>query len=106
MSVPQTTVDQLPTDAVILDVREDDEWQAGHAEGATHIPLGDLAQRLADVPEGSPVYVVCRSGGRSARATQWLNQNGFEAVNVDGGMKSWESSGRPLTAASGQPTVL
>jgi rhodanese-related sulfurtransferase len=94
--VPTTSVNELPESAVVLDVREDDEWQAGHAPDAVHIPLGDLAARLAEVPQDGEVYVVCRGGGRSARATAYLNQNGWDATNVAGGMKSWAAEGRPL----------
>lgn len=104
---PQTTVDQLPENAVILDVREDDEWQAGHIDGVTHIPLAEVPQRLGDVPEADTVYVVCRSGGRSGRATGWLNDNGINAVNIDGGMKAWHSAGKPMVAENGSdPSVI
>ena len=54
----------------------------GHIEGATHIAMGDVPARLDDLPEGDPLYVTCRGGGRSARVAAWLNQNGFDAVNV------------------------
>lgn len=104
--VPQVSVADLPADATLLDVREDDEWAAGHVRDATHIPMGDVAARLDDVPEasdGSPLYVICRSGGRSARVTQFLNANGWEAVNVAGGMQSWASAGRPMVADGGGP---
>lgn len=105
--IPQTTVDQLPADAVILDVREDDEWQAGHIDGVTHIPIAEVPQRLGEVPEGDPVYVFCRGGGRSSRVTEWLNNNGYDAVNVDGGMKSWEAAGKPLVAdGDAAPSVI
>lgn len=105
-SIPQTTVDQLPADAVILDVREDDEWNAAHIEGVTHIPLAEIPQRLDEVPDADPVYVFCRGGGRSSRVTEWLNNNGYSAVNVDGGMKSWEAAGKPMVSDSGEPTVI
>src|SRR5262245_42000489 len=98
--LPTVSVAELPAGAVaLLDVREDDEWAAGHAPGALHIPLGELPARveeLAKLPEDQPVYVVCRSGGRSARAAAWLNSSGWEAVNVAGGMKSWHAEGRPV----------
>jgi rhodanese-related sulfurtransferase len=87
----------LPEGAVLLDVREPDEWAAGHAPEALHIPLGDLAARLGELPAGSDVYVVCRSGGRSARATAYLNVNGWDAINVAGGMRAWELANLPLT---------
>jgi rhodanese-related sulfurtransferase len=100
-------VSQLPEDAVLLDVREDDEWAAGHAPDATHIPMSELAARLDEIPEGDPVYVICRNAGRSARVTAYLNQNGWDAVLVDGGMVVWEMLGRPLVAETGDaPMVL
>ena len=109
-NVPETTVADLPTElgdgAVLLDVREDDEWAAGHAPQAVHIPLPDLAARLADIPDADTVYVVCRSGGRSARATEFLNANGWNAVNVTGGMTAWQRAERPMTADHDNPTVL
>jgi rhodanese-related sulfurtransferase len=105
--VPSVTVADLPEDAVVLDVREDDEWTAGHAPDAVHIPLGELAGRLGELPSDSNLYVVCRGGGRSARATAYLNANGWEAVNVDGGMKSWHAAGRPLVGEhQGEPEVI
>ncbi|HEU5473210.1 MAG TPA: rhodanese-like domain-containing protein [Actinophytocola sp.] len=96
--VPSVSVDQLPDGATVLDVREPDEWAAGHAPDALHIPMGDLAARLDELPADGNVYVVCRSGGRSARATAYLNANGWEATNVDGGMKSWHAAGRPMVS--------
>jgi rhodanese-related sulfurtransferase len=98
--LPTVSVADLPADGIIvLDVREHDEWTAGHAPGALHIPLGELPARveeLAKLPDDQPVYVVCRTGGRSARATAWLNVSGWDAVNVAGGMKSWHTEGRPV----------
>ncbi len=93
---------RLPADAVLLDVREDDEWAAGHAPTATHIPMTELAERLDEVPDADPLFVICRSGGRSARVTQFLNQNGWDAVNVVDGMLGWERQGRPLTSENGE----
>ena len=96
----------VPEDAVLVDVREDDEWAAGHAPGAVHIPLGDLPARLGELPEGE-VHVVCRSGGRSARATAWLQQNGVDAVDVAGGMGAWSEADRPMVSETGQePRVV
>lgn len=87
--------------AVLLDVREDNEWAAGHAPGALHIPMGQVPQRLDDIPEADRVFVVCRSGGRSARVTAYLNANGWDAVNVERGMNGWNALGRPME--SGDP---
>lgn len=104
--VPTVELTQLPDDAVLLDVREDDEWAAGHAPDATHVPMGDLPARLGDLPHDGTLYVVCRGGGRSARATAYLNANGWDAVNVAGGMKGWHEAGRAMVADSGEPQVL
>jgi rhodanese-related sulfurtransferase len=95
VSVPELA-DQLPANSVLLDVREDDEWAAGHAPDAVHIPLGEIAGRLDELPADSSLFVVCRAGGRSARATAYLNANGWDATNVAGGMQSWAQHGRPL----------
>jgi rhodanese-related sulfurtransferase len=105
-ALPEIPVSQLPDDAVLLDVREDDEWSAGHAPDAVHIPMTELASRLDEVPEGDPVYVICRNAGRSARATAYLNQNGWDAVLVDGGMVVWEMLGRPLVAETDAPPTV
>lgn len=109
--VPTASVSDLPAEGVsLLDVREHDEWTAGHAPEALHIPLGELPARvgeLAALPEDRPVYVLCRTGGRSARATAWLNASGWEAVNVAGGMKSWHTEGRPVVGdRDGVPPVI
>ncbi len=97
-SIPEVSIGDLPPDAVLLDVREDDEWAAGRAPGAVHVPMTQLAERLDDIPDGDPVYVICRSGGRSARVTAYLNSQGWDSVNVAGGMGSWAAAGRPMVA--------
>ena len=104
---PTTTVDHIEDDAVVVDVREQDEWDAGHAPGAIHIPLGDLPQRLGDLPDtdAEPVVLVCRSGNRSGRAAAWLTQQGFDVVNMDGGMKAWAASGKPLAGPDGARVI-
>lgn len=99
--VPAIEVDQLPADATLLDVREPDEWAAGHAERATHVPLGEVPDRLAELPHGSPLYVVCRSGARSGRAVDWLQRQGVDAVNVSGGMRAWEAAGKAMVSEQG-----
>jgi rhodanese-related sulfurtransferase len=109
-AIPTVSISDLPAGGVaLLDVREDDEWAAGHAPGAKHIPLGELPERVSEIAEftDGPVYVVCRSGGRSARATAWLNASGWDAVNVEGGMKSWHASGRDVVGQPGaEPEIL
>lgn len=97
---------EVPAQAYLLDVREDDEWTAGHAPGAQHIPLGSLGEQAGQVPRDREIYVICRGGNRSARAVQALNSAGWQAVNVADGMHGWESAGRPMTSESGaQPFV-
>lgn len=103
--VPTVSVTELPESAVVLDVREQDEWDAGHAERAQHLPLPELAARYGEVAIDEQVYVVCRSGGRSSRAAEWLNQNGFEAINVAGGMGAWQEAGLPLVGETAEPYV-
>lgn len=97
---PAVTVDRLPVPfpsaAILLDVREDDEWQAGHAPDAVHIPMGDIPSRAGEIDNRSEVYVVCKAGGRSARVVEYLNRVGYDAINVDGGMLAWHAAGRPI----------
>lgn len=105
--IPTVTVSELPDDALVVDVREPHEWAAGHAPGAVHIPMGDVPARLDELPvTDDSLAVVCRSGGRSGRAVQWLVQQGFDVVNVEGGMQSWARSGKPLTSENGQPPAV
>ncbi|HEY2074715.1 MAG TPA: rhodanese-like domain-containing protein [Streptosporangiaceae bacterium] len=100
-ALPEVPAASVPAEAWLLDVREDDEWAAGHAPAATHIPLGHLGARTADIPQDQQIYVICRSGARSARATQALNGAGWQAVNVAGGMQDWAIAGRPMVSDSG-----
>ncbi len=99
-AVPTVSIDTLgqtlPAELSVLDVREDHEWEAGHIEGALHIPLGDLADRRGEIDPAARTVVVCHLGGRSARATAYLVHNGFDAVNLDGGMEAWEEAGLPV----------
>ncbi|WP_405584265.1 rhodanese-like domain-containing protein [Streptomyces sp. NBC_01190] len=99
--LPAVDATAVPADAILLDVRENDEWAAGHAEGAVHIPMNEIVARMGDVPEGGRVHVVCRVGGRSAQVTQYLIGQGVDAVNVSGGMLDWEAAGRPVVDGSG-----
>ncbi|MFE0176858.1 rhodanese-like domain-containing protein [Streptomyces sp. NPDC059002] len=108
--VPTVGVDDLASDDFLLDVREDDEWQAGHAEGALHIPMSEFVPRYGELTEAAPqdgrVNVICRSGGRSAQVTMYLGQQGVEAANVAGGMEAWAAAGRPVIDDKGQPGVV
>lgn len=95
----------LDRGAVLVDVREDHEWSAGHAPGATHIPLRQLAARVREIPDHRPVLVICRSGRRSAEAAQTLGTvlagRATEVVNVEGGMVAWLGAGFPVVTEGG-----
>jgi rhodanese-related sulfurtransferase len=95
----------LEEGALLLDVREDDEWNAGHAPPARHVALSSVPDFLDELPRERVIVCVCRSGGRSARAGQFLIEQGFDAVNLDGGMMAWHDAGIEMVAESGEPTV-
>lgn len=104
--IPTVTVDAvpdpLPDGLVVLDVREPVEWEHGHIDGALHIPLSLLPLRIAELPTGQTL-VVCKIGGRSAQAVMWLQQQGYDVVNLDGGMLEWQAAGRPMVSDNGHP---
>ena len=91
---------------VLLDVREADEWEAGHAARAQWIPLGELERARFKLPMNRRIVCVCRSGARSARATESLIAWGFEASNMEGGMKAWAASGLPVVRDDGSPGAV
>ena len=91
------------SDLHLLDVRETDEWQAGHIAGAQHIPLGELRERLAEVPKDRTVLTVCRHGNRSEAATRGLRTLGYTVENLEGGVTAWKRTGLPLEAEGGGP---
>jgi rhodanese-related sulfurtransferase len=99
--VPTVPVADVPADAPLLDVREPDEWTAGHAPTARLLPMSELIERIDELPDDDPLYVVCRSGGRSARVVAYLAQQGFPAVNVEGGMQDWAAQGRTVVTDDG-----
>ncbi|MEO6712956.1 MAG: rhodanese-like domain-containing protein [Mycobacteriales bacterium] len=107
MAIPSVRVADLSGSEFLLDVREADEWQAGHAQEAAFIPMSALMSRLAEVPQDADIVVVCKSGARSAQVTAYLNQNGWTARNLDGGMHAWQDASRPMVSESGtQPKVV
>jgi rhodanese-related sulfurtransferase len=105
MGVQQVDVSDVPTSfddsVVLLDVRENDEWQRGHAAGAQHIPMGEVPARLSEIDAGAKLFVVCHLGGRSQRVAQYLAQNGYAPSNVSGGMQAWADAGRPVVTDTG-----
>ncbi|MFC7401506.1 rhodanese-like domain-containing protein [Citricoccus sp. GCM10030269] len=107
MSMFETvSVDDVPENAAILDVREDDEWAVGRASGALHIPLGQLPERLDELDPDTDYFVICRTGGRSLRAADYMVSHGYSAINIAGGSGAWLESGKPMEADGGaEPTV-
>lgn len=103
--VPQVPAAEVPAGAYLLDVREYEEWDAGHVPGAVHIPLGELGARHTELDRDRPLYVICRSGHRSAHAAHALAGAGWDASNVADGMTGWQAAGLPMTSESGQPYV-
>ena len=100
------TAAAAPDTTVLLDVREYDEWMAGHAPTAVHIAMSQLADRVGELDKSRPIVCICRSGNRSARVTEWLLAQGFDAVNMTGGMSSWSSFGHPLVNHAGHSGVV
>jgi rhodanese-related sulfurtransferase len=86
----------LEQGAVVVDVRTDEEWNAGHVPGALHLPLDQLGERWEELPKDQRLYMICAVGGRSQRAAAALIDAGVDAVNVAGGTKQWAEEGRPL----------
>ena len=99
-------VTDLADDAVILDVREQDEWDAGHAPNAVHIPMNDIVARVGELPETEPLPITCRAGGRSLRTAMWLEGQGYNVVNVDGGMQAWQAAGKKIVSERGDATII
>ena len=102
---PDVPVSALPDDAVVLDIREQDEWDRGHAPTAVHIPMSELPARVDElVPfldADEPLVITCRSGGRVQRVMPWLARQGYEVANMTGGMRAWHAAGKPMEAAGG-----
>jgi rhodanese-related sulfurtransferase len=81
--------------AALIDVREPDELRSVRTEVAQPLPMSTIQEHLDELPDGT-VYVLCHSGARSARVAQFLEQQGYDAVNVDGGIVAWEAAGLPV----------
>ncbi|MDQ3896779.1 MAG: rhodanese-like domain-containing protein [Actinomycetota bacterium] len=99
MSAPEVTVDDLAAAldqglVPLVDVRQPEEYEAGHVPGAKLIPLADVVARLKEIPSDGPVYVICQTGARSQRAADFYRTRGIEAYNVAGGTKAWTDAGR------------
>ncbi len=105
MVVPEIDVTELPrlreSGAPLVDVREPDEWEEFRAPGAQLVPLGQVAERIDEIPSEGTVYVICKSGGRSAKAAELLRAQGIDAVNVAGGSLAWREAGFPVESGPG-----
>ncbi len=98
-TVDPQTVAQIKdrADVVVFDVREQVEYDEGHIPGVTLIPLGEVANRLSEIPKDKTVIMTCRSGNRSGQATDFLRQNGYTNVhNMEGGIVAWQQAGLPV----------
>ena len=100
MSVYEIDVDELhghhAAGAVIIDVREPHEYDEAHVPGVALIPLGEVADRVDDFRQPSPIYLICRTGARSRRAAEFLETQGIVAINVAGGTMAWIDAGFPV----------
>jgi rhodanese-related sulfurtransferase len=102
VNVPTVDAAQVTDNAYLLDVREPDEWAAGHPPDAHHLPMMEIPARAAEVPVDRDVVVLCRVGARSAQVVAYLRQRGYENVyNLDGGMFAWAAAGRPIVDEDG-----
>ena len=112
-----STVEQVDPDdahamleggATLLDVREQDEWDAGHVPDSQLIPIGQVTARIAEVPRDRRVVVICRTGARSEQVAQFLVSQGVDAVNVAGGLRAWVNGGYDdeVVASDGLPGTV
>jgi len=97
----RTLAEERAEGAPLVDVRRPDEWEDVRAPGAVLIPLGDLVARVDEVPTDATVYVICRTGARSAKAVEYLRSAGVDAVNVAGGTLAWRDAGLPTDTGPG-----
>jgi rhodanese-related sulfurtransferase len=95
----------LDGDAVLIDVRQESEWDVGHAPMATLIPLAEVPDHLDELPRDRLIICACRSGARSLRAASFLQESGFDVVNLSGGMLAWFGEDLPFESDSGDATI-
>ena len=104
MDVDPAEADRLTVaGAVMVDVREDDEWEAGHAPVAVHVPMGQIVERMGELPTDRTIVCMCRVGGRSGSVAVHLAGAGYDVRNIAGGMQAWAALGLPVVDASGAP---
>lgn len=97
MAVPEIDIDEAvrrnAAGTPVIDVREPDEYVEGHVPGAPLIPLGDVTERVDEVPADREVLIICKMGGRSRKAAEYLRTQGIDAVNIAGGTMAWIEAG-------------
>ena len=104
IEVPEVGVDELEValteGAVLIDVREAEEFETVRVPGARLIPLSEVEERCREIPDDSRVYVICAKGGRSRAAVEFLREYGTDAVNVAGGTMAWLDSGKAVSSGA------
>ena len=102
----EVSIDQLKQvrqdGAMVVDVRNDDEYVAGHVSGAQSLPLPEVEARMQELPKDQTVYLICQGGGRSGKAADLLGAAGYDVRSVAGGTSAWVESGGDITTGSGQ----
>ena len=91
-----------PERGLVIDVRSPKEWEYGHVAGSTNVPLDELPDRLNEIEVDIPLVAVCRTGVRSKKAMEMLNEGGFQAESLDGGVTAWAGAGKELVRPDGQ----
>jgi rhodanese-related sulfurtransferase len=99
-------IDLLKTGAILIDIREADEWKAGHAPMAAHIPMGELGTAVESLSRTSPLIFICRSGRRSEHVVGVLVKAGYNAINLNGGMQAWQQSGGSVVRDDGLAGIV
>lgn len=98
---PAEAEDKVAAGAQLIDVRQTYEWDAGHIDGAIHLPLEELPANVAELDRDRELVLQCRSGSRSAFATAALREAGFDAFNLAGGLQAWVADGKAIEPADG-----
>jgi rhodanese-related sulfurtransferase len=94
--LPLEAAARLESGAVLVDVREQDEWDAVHVPNATLIPLSEFQVRYTEMPKDKEIVLICAGGVRSAQAAQFAAGHGYTVVNLEGGIKAWMNDGLPV----------
>lgn len=98
---PHEAKELVDQGTVMIDVRELSEWNHGHAPGALHLPMSMIQDHLHKVPRDADVVICCRSGSRSSAVVSFLQNNGYSAINMKGGMAAWHARGLPVVSSKG-----